>query len=87
MENMTEEEFDLLDELYFVKKFDELTETLRWEKDALKEALWNVIQKEWVKCFLDLTEIEEPSFQIYLTEYLNYQYIATKKGLLAHNRN
>ncbi|MBY0424346.1 MAG: transporter [Cytophagales bacterium] len=84
---MTDEEFDLLDELYFVKRFDELKAVLPWGTEKLKSEMWGLIVKEWIKCYLDLAEIDPPSPQEFEVNYSNYQYIATKKGLLAHNRS
>ena len=84
---MTNEEFDVLDELYFVKSFDDLVLSLQWEKELVLSQLWNLIQKDWVKCFVELSENEKPTHEDFLKEYMKMQFVATKSGLLAHNRN
>ncbi len=82
---MTNQEFNLLDELYFVKSFAELQDELDMKKDALKEVLLQVIDKEWVGCYatpmVGLT-VEKADFE---GNYLEYFYLATKKGMFEHN--
>ncbi len=84
---MTDEEFDLLDELYFVKYFDELLIVLAWDEEKLKNALYSLLEKKWIKVFINQDEIEVTNQDEFLSGYADYQYIATKNGLLAHNRN
>ena len=82
---MTNEEFDLLDELYFVKSFTELQDELNMKKDALKEVLIQVIDKEWVGCYatpLIGLVVEKEDFE---KNYLEYFYLATKRGMFEHN--
>ncbi len=80
---MSDEEFDLLDELYFVQPYAFLQETLGWEDQQLLETLSSLVEKGWIKCF---TEPDQECF-----EAINLQevgkgllYLATKKGLMAH---
>ncbi|TAF65583.1 MAG: hypothetical protein EAZ55_08470 [Cytophagales bacterium] len=83
---MNDTEFDILDELYFLQPFQHLQETLQIEEKILKKNLETLLQKEWVKCFASATEEvlndQEINFE---TDYKKYYYLATKKGLLAHN--
>ncbi len=81
---MNEEEFDLIDELYFVQPYSYLKETLHWEDEKLLAILQGVVEKEWVKCFYSPDEevFEKPDL---LREGKNLFYLATKKGLLRHN--
>lgn len=82
---MTDLEYDLLDELYFVQSFDYLQNALAIEEPALKETLESLLKKGWVKCFVNNTEevfIEDMDFE---KRYRQYSYLATKQGLLAHN--
>ncbi len=83
---MTDLEFDLLDELYFVTSFSELQENLSMNNGELKVLLQEVIEKGWVKCFK--TASEELAFDAsdYDQHFAEYFYLATKAGLLAHNR-
>jgi hypothetical protein len=80
---MSDEEFDVLDELYFVQNYAFLQEALGWEDRQLLNTLTLLVEKGWVKCF---TEPDQECF-----ESLNLQevgkellYLATKKGLMAH---
>lgn len=83
--NMTDAEFDVLDELYFVQSFQYLIDELDMEKEDLKEVLTALVNKGWVKCFLSMHE-EALSHELHLDEkYQEYFYLATKAGLMAHN--
>jgi hypothetical protein len=83
---MSDLEFDIIDELYFVEAYTTLKDRLALADAELKTGLAHLIQKGWVKC-LD-GQSKEPiidndlEFDIY---YQNYCYLATKKGLMAHN--
>lgn len=82
---MTDLEFDILDELYFVQSFESLEKTLELEPLTLKNNLQALIDKEWVKCFIDNTR-EVFKDEINLDKhYREYTYLATKQGLLAHH--
>jgi hypothetical protein len=80
---MSDQEFDLLDELYFVQPYAFLKETLGWEDQQLLETLTSLVEKGWIKCF---TEPDQECFEaINLQEVgMNLLYLATKKGLMAH---
>ncbi|MES2732220.1 MAG: transporter [Bacteroidota bacterium] len=82
---MSDLEFDILDELYFVIPFEQLLKALPMDEKALKEALHSLIEKGWVKCFLaDSTELSKEELNLE-NDYRHYQYLATKAGLFAHN--
>lgn len=82
---MDNQEFDLLDELYFVKNIEELVETSDMERPVVKNVLMRLIKKHWVK-ILDSRDNEIPFNPSEFEEQLNnYHFIATKAGLLAHN--
>ncbi len=70
MENMSDLEFDLLDELYFVQSYQYLQETLNWDDQTLKSTLQHLYDKAWINL---------------LEQGQLYHYLATKAGLLAHN--
>jgi len=81
---MSEDEFDLLDELYFVQSFDYLKDVMDWEEGRLKAALHNLYHKGYIKCF------KEPDEEIFEgadieEDGMKYYYLATKKGLMYHN--
>lgn len=82
---MTDLEFDVLDELYFVIGFEALQEELDVEEEALKDSLKAMMSKGWVKCFLSMSE-EALQHEIdFDNKYKAYYYLASKQGLLAHN--
>lgn len=81
---MSDAEFDLLDELYFVQPYEYLKETLGWEDEHLLETLNSLYQEGLVKC------LTEPDREIFdqvdiFREGKNLMFLATKKGLMAHN--
>ena len=82
---MSDQEFDVLDELYFVQSFDEVKEATDLEDETLKQVLQGLMEKGWIRC-MDSREGEVNADKIdFQTHYKQYFYLATKKGLLAHN--
>lgn len=82
---MTDNEFDVLDELYFVQPFNALLEETQLAESELKEVLSGLLSKGWVKCFGD-RQAEMPIAPSDLENDLtSYFYLATKEGLLVHN--
>lgn len=80
---MTDLEFDILDELYFVTSFDELVQSSDLSVADLIMGLGSLYEKRWIKI---LKTHDEEVFNADLTvNYHNYFYLATKQGLLAHN--
>ncbi|WP_200974197.1 hypothetical protein [Echinicola sp. 20G] len=81
---MSEEEYELMDELYFVQPFGYLKETLGWEEERLLLVLQGLYERELIKC------LKEPDREIFdevevVKEGRAYYYLATKKGLMEHN--
>ncbi|MCC5921822.1 MAG: transporter [Cyclobacteriaceae bacterium] len=82
---MTDLEFDVLDELYFVQSFDDLKQKLIIKEDTLRATLHVLVKKGWVKC-LDKQEREIlDEGRGFSDNYLSYRFLATKAGLMAHN--
>lgn len=82
---MTNEEFDLLDELYFVQPYDFLKEELEWADEEIFETLKSLQEKGWIKCFKAMDEeVFEGELDL-KNNYRSYFYLASKKGLMAHN--
>lgn len=82
---MDNQEFDVLDELYFVKNFAELAESLDMDDPTIKNVLQQLVKKHWVK-ILDAADNEVQLEDTNFKEEINkYHFIATKAGLLAHN--
>lgn len=82
---MSDAEFDVMDELYFVQPFNYLIEELEMPAIDLKDVLKSLIEKGWVKCLYNMNdEVFEDKLDIE-NEFQDYYYLATKTGLLAHN--
>jgi hypothetical protein len=82
---MKDEEFDVLDELYFVQSFDFLMKETALNAEKLASTLKSLIQKGWVKCFNDRPALEPIHEKSLEEKWESYFYLATKEGLLAHN--
>lgn len=82
---MTDLEFELIDNLYFVQRFKTLRDALEIGDEELKELLFQLVQKEWIKVMDMQTDEEIQDTAIWTKDYSGYFYLATKKGLLAHN--
>ncbi|GAB2496529.1 hypothetical protein [Algoriphagus taiwanensis] len=81
---MTDAEFDLLDELYFVQHFSYLKDALGWEDSQLLETLQSLYSSGLIKCLVGPDDERFDQVNISL-EGKNLFYLATKKGLMAHN--
>lgn len=82
---MTDKEFDVLDELYFVQSFDTVLKETELAENDLNEVLTVLLNKGWVRCYSD-REAETPISNKQLGSNLtSYFYLATKEGLLVHN--
>lgn len=82
---MTDIEYDIIDELYFVISFEDLLRNVSIEEKVLVYQLKEMINKEWVRCFINISG-DEPSKELdFENQYKNYYYLASKEGLKAHN--
>ena len=85
---MTETEFEILDELYFLIDFKTLLNNVNFDENILKNSLRLMIEKNWIALFMndDSAEInyDNTSFE---ENFKSYYYLATKKGLFEHNSN
>jgi hypothetical protein len=82
---MSEVEYTVLDELYFLSSFDELLERTGLSEEALRDCLSDLWAKDWIRCYHGRKE-EIPQEAVNLKEsYARYCYFASKKGLFAHN--
>lgn len=84
---MSDEEFDVLDELYFVTSYDELAEAIEWSPEELVPVLSSLYENGMIRVLHGVDD-DVPRGQVHLAEaYAQYHYLASKKGLLAHNSN
>lgn len=82
---MSDPEFDILDELYFVISFPDLVKKLDYEAQEVKEVLQRLAAQKYVKILRtpdDEIALEDSNFPDQAHEYY---YLATKAGLMAHN--
>jgi hypothetical protein len=83
---MTDLEYDVLDELYFVIHFEDLLKQTQLDETILKKTLQSLCEKNWVRCFVDLAEEVPAHWSKIEAQCDQYFYLATKEGLMAHNR-
>jgi len=82
---MTDYEFDLLEELYFIRSYSDLSTSLGWANHLLIAQLHNLYMKGWLRCVALIdgdTPPENPDILNFATEY---HYVASKEGLMQHN--
>jgi len=85
MTEMTDEEFDLIDQLYFIQSFPDLLASSGLDELALLVQLNNLHEKGWLKT-VALLDGDTPPNPIQIQEEgTTYFYVASKEGLLAHN--
>ena len=81
---MDEAEFDVLDELYFVISYENLVARLDLEEKELVDVLLKLVNKGWIRVFENPND-EIDQFDL-KSDYRSYYFLASKKGLFAHNR-
>ncbi|MGY2133001.1 hypothetical protein ACW9KT_12290 [Hymenobacter sp. HD11105] len=83
---VTDPEFDILDELYFVTSFRDLLQKTGLTTPVLEKGLRSLLEQEYVKSFYPDPDTEQAyevtSFGAICRDSF---YLATKAGLLAHN--
>lgn len=83
---MTEVEFDILDELYFVASYPDLRSTISLSDAELCEGLKSLLEKGYIKILYPDQDTEheykEENFGKHCQDYF---YLATKAGLVVHN--
>jgi len=84
---MTDIEFDVLDNLYFMQSYKYLSDTLDVSDEVLKEILHTLLERGWLRCYSSPTQEIKFESSVFENDYWNYQYLASKAGLLAHNSN
>ncbi|WP_026462793.1 hypothetical protein [Adhaeribacter aquaticus] len=83
---MTDIEFDIIDELYFVTPFKDILANLDLPQEELGAQLFLLMKKGFVKAFYPDPDTEvELNEERFEKKCVNCFYLATKAGLLAHN--
>ncbi len=81
---MDNEEYDILDELYFVISYTELEDNLDMTEESIMKTLIKLASKGWIRIY-ENSDKELDDFDL-ISNFKSYYYLASKKGLLAHNR-
>lgn len=81
---MDEAEFDLLDELYFVVHYDELKQNVDLSDEDIQKTLVSLSSKGWIRIY-ENSDKELDDFDL-ISNFKSYYYLASKKGLMAHNK-
>ncbi|CAN5615043.1 hypothetical protein BH23BAC1_BH23BAC1_03890 [soil metagenome] len=82
---MSDIEFEILDELYFVIPYHELRYRIALPEEVLVQGLQEMIKKGWVRFYKNNTDEVLEEDVNFTKNYKNYYYLASKAGLLAHN--
>ena len=82
---MSNEEFEILDELYFVTPYQELKSKVDFSKESLKCILVNLFEKGWIRIYQSVDkEIELKHIDVD-TNFQSFLFLTSKKGLIKHN--
>jgi len=87
MTALTDLEFRVIDELYFVTSFDGLLDALNENPEAITEVLKGLLEKKLLtqlvfdRVLKDYRKLEAPDFSAIQHSY----FVASKEGLLTHN--
>ncbi len=85
MNKLSEKEFEVLDELYFLVSFEELASTVEMNQTTLKQVLGKMVKKRWVKCYTGPEQDIDYHDVDFLNQFDKYHYLASKEGLFIHN--
>ncbi len=86
---MDELDFEILDAIYFVEPFNTILKEVSEKRiGVVKECLRNLIRKRWVQVMVwNETRQEMASTAFYDYDKMeDFHFLATKEGLMAHNR-
>ncbi|QCR22422.1 hypothetical protein [Pontibacter sp. SGAir0037] len=83
---MTEVEFDILDELYFVASYSDLRGTLSLSDEELCAGLNSLLEKGYIKILYPDQDTEHAYDAASFSKHCQqYYFLATKAGLVVHN--
>lgn len=82
---MTTDEFEVIDELYFVISYEDLQKVTEFSDERLIHTLKNIYKQGWIRVYKTADE-EMHEHDVDLDNKAQaYFYLATKSGLHAHN--
>lgn len=83
---MSNNEFDILDELYFVTSFPDLRSTLSLSDQELCDALQSLIRQGYVRILYPDQDTEHDYDEATFSQHCqDFFFLATKAGLVVHN--
>ncbi len=82
---MSDLEYDIVDELYFVTNYLSLKNNLKLSHELIFDGLKSLLDKEYIIYFTEIDGIENPKIDFTEKSMQNLLFLASKKGLLAHN--
>ena len=83
---MTENEFDILDELYFVVAYPDLRSTLSLTDEELCAGLQSLLEKGYIRILYPDQDTEHTYNPAEFSKHCHdYFFLATKAGLVVHN--
>ena len=81
---MTNTEFEIIDELYFLISFNELLAQLDFDKELLVNELRKLYKKGWIRIY-DGIDKELENHALLNESFSKYRFLVSKKGLSEHN--
>ncbi|MFT6133948.1 MAG: hypothetical protein ACJAZM_000427 [Cyclobacteriaceae bacterium] len=82
---MTTNEFDVLDELYFVTSYQDLLKSVELSSADLLITLEQLHSRGWIKVLNAVDEEIPDRSLLWERNHTSYLFLATKSGLLKHN--
>ena len=82
---MTDNEFEVLDELYFITHYSDLYQSLNLDTKVLKSVIIQLWDKGWLRCYHGADNELDRDNVDFENQFDNYHYLASKEGLMAHN--
>ena len=80
---MTDNQFNVLDELYFVRSFSELLENMEMPEREVVKTLQSLHSNGWIKVLQSVDD--EVVGEVNWGDHKKLYFLASKSGLMAHN--
>ena len=82
---MTDIEYDIINEIYFITQYSLLKEESSYSDEELRDSLIGLAKKGWIRVYASVDEESEIDIADLESNYQSYFYLAAKKGLFEHN--
>ncbi len=89
MSTFSELEFEIMDELYFLSSFRQIMTNTGADGNELKKAILHLLQQDFIQQHIYNESLHDFEKMDYYDEAKieSASYVATRKGLMAHNMN